>query len=185
MIVEGKQKIPGFGAVVKQQLNGHGPHANHRDLRNGPWSDLGSYPSGGRQIVGNPPIPWLLEWRKIVEVHGRENSVSHLARRKGDAVFAIRRMAIRKRSGLRRRTNRASLAVCLPCRRYLHVFYAAIILNFDYGDSRDRSGWLREKREQPERPERGSGSKIGYPIKVDDERPISIGIMQHESNHPS
>uniref|UniRef100_A0AAV1VLK0 Uncharacterized protein n=1 Tax=Peronospora matthiolae TaxID=2874970 RepID=A0AAV1VLK0_9STRA len=84
MIVEGKQKLPGVGVVVKQQLNGHGPHANHRDPRNGPWSDLGSYPPGSRQIVGNPPIPWVLEWRKIVEVNGRENSVSHLARRKGD-----------------------------------------------------------------------------------------------------
>jgi lipoate-protein ligase B len=31
MIVEGEQKIPGLGVVVKQQLNGHGLHANNRD----------------------------------------------------------------------------------------------------------------------------------------------------------
>lgn len=144
MTVEREQKIPGLGVVVKQQIDGHGPHANHRDPRNGPWSDLGSNPSGGRQIVGNPSIPWLLEWREIVEINRRDDSVSLLARRKSDAIFAIGQMAIRKRSGPRRRTNRTSLAVCLPCRRYLHVFHAAIILNFNRGDSRDRSGLVRK-----------------------------------------
>ena len=34
MIVEREQKIPGLGVVVKQELNGHGPHTNHRDARN-------------------------------------------------------------------------------------------------------------------------------------------------------
>uniref|UniRef100_A0AAV1VFH4 Uncharacterized protein n=1 Tax=Peronospora matthiolae TaxID=2874970 RepID=A0AAV1VFH4_9STRA len=89
MIVEGKQKIPGLKVVVKQQLNGHGPHANHRDPRNGRWSDLGSYPSGGRQIVGNPPISWGL-WAIRLGLDGAETQAD-----RGPLGCVLRDRAIR------------------------------------------------------------------------------------------